>query len=90
MPTGTTEIQRRPKKIPIMRKVTQDIQIVYKIHDIEELFLWDKLVIQLEQKEHTLRSIKDTDEYFALSRSFVVHDKMLEKLIKIHLDFHEF
>ncbi len=73
-----------------MRKVTQDIVMVYKITDMEEVLLWDNLVIELEKKEHTLISIKETDEYFALSRSFVVHDKMIEKLIKIHLDFHDF
>ncbi len=73
-----------------MRKVTQDIVMVYKITDMEEVLLWDNLVIEMEKKEHTLMSIKDTDEYFALSRSFVVHDKMIEKLIKIHLDFHQF
>ena len=64
--------------------------MVYKITDMEEVLLWDNLVIEMEKKEHTLMSIKDTDEYFALSRSFVVHDKMIEKLIKIHLDFHQF
>tara|TARA_R110000787_G_scaffold148149_2_gene262053 strand:+ start:7718 stop:7939 length:222 start_codon:yes stop_codon:yes gene_type:complete len=73
-----------------MRKVTQDIKMVYQISDIDEILLWDKLVIELERKEHSLESIKETDEFLALSQSFVVHDKMLEKLIKIHLDSHEF
>ena len=73
-----------------MRKVTQDIAIIYQISDFEEINLWDKLVIELEQKEHSLSSLKNTDEYLALTRLFVVQDKMLERLIKIHQDFHPF
>ena len=53
-----------------MRKVTQDIKMVYQISDIDEILLWDKLVIELERKEHSLESIKETDEFLALSQSF--------------------
>ena len=71
------------------RRVTIDIGIYYKIWDYEELIKWEKLVIELERENHTIETIKTTDQYQVVEASYHISDSYLKQLISIHENYHE-
>jgi hypothetical protein len=73
-----------------MRQVTHDLSMQFGISEIADLRRWDRLIIELEKNPHTLESLKKTDPFLDLISDYVIQDKLLLQLIKIHLDFHPF
>ena len=70
------------------KQVTLDIAIDYGLYEVADLMRWEMLIMEIENRKHSIESLKETDAFYGVSMDFNVSDEYLKKLIQIHENLH--